>query len=130
MLFLLFFLQITFFFLSNVAALNITVQPDTIVGLPSLVLWTRQPGDGSDLLVFDLRFVKPGDEDIGLALANIQARPSTQFGTAQVVFPIPGPCVLVAVNGPDFTRIGQSDQVNAYQVPNIYTYVDISTFCD
>jgi len=100
-----------------VTALQITIQSDTIVGQPSLVLWMRDSSDGDGELVFDLRFVKPGDEDIGLALANIQARPSTQFGTAQVVFPIPGPCVLVAVNGPDFTRIGQSDQVNAYQVP-------------
>jgi len=117
MLFLLFFLELIFFFLSNVAALNITVQPDTIVGLPSLVLWAREPSDGNGQLVFDLRFVKPGDDDIGLALANIQASPSAQFGTAQVVFPVPGPCVLVAVSGPDYTRIGQSSQVNAFQVP-------------
>jgi hypothetical protein len=90
MLLLLSFLEITFFFLSNVAALNITVQSDTIVGQPSLVLWAREPSDGNGLLVFDLRFVKPDDEDVGLALANIQAPPSTEFGTAQVVFQSPG----------------------------------------
>ena len=80
----------SFFFLSDVAALSITVQPNTIVGQPSLVLWTREPSDGNGLLVFDLRFVKPGDEDVGLALANIQAPPSTQYGTVQVVFQSPG----------------------------------------
>ena len=84
------FLEITFFFLSNVAALSITVQSNTIVGQRSLVLWAREPSDGNGLLVFDLRFVKPGDEDVGLALANIQAPPSTQFGTVQVVFQSPG----------------------------------------
>jgi len=117
MLFLLFFLHITFFFLSNVAALNITIQSDTIVGLPSLVLWTRQPSDGNGRLVFDLRFVKPDNEDVGLALANLQAPPSTEFGTVQVVFPSSGSYLLVAVSGPDYTRIGQSGQVDAFQVP-------------
>jgi hypothetical protein len=127
MLFLLFFLlQFAFFFLSNVAALNITVQPDTIVGLPSLVLWSRQPSDGNDLLVFDLRFVKPDGDDIGLALANIQAPPSTQFGTQEVIFQSPGSYLLVAVSGPAYTRIGQSAQVNAYQVSP--TSIPTSTF--
>lgn len=81
------FLELTFFFfLSNVAALGITIQSDTIVGQPSLVLWTRELSDGDGLLTFDFRFVKPDNEDVGLALANIQAPPSTEFGTAQVVF--------------------------------------------
>ena len=84
------FLEFAFFFLSNVAALSITVQSDTIAGQPSLVLWAREPSDGNGLLVFDLRFVKPDNEDVGLALANIQAPPSTEFGTVQVVFPSPG----------------------------------------
>lgn len=55
------------------------------------MIWTREPSDGDGLLVFDLRFVKPENEteDIGLALANIQAPPSTDFGTVQVVFPSP-----------------------------------------
>jgi hypothetical protein len=84
------FLELIFFFLSNVTALNITVQPHTIVGQTSLVLWAREPSDGNGLLVFDLRFVKPDNEDVGLALANIQAPPSTEYGTAQVVFPSSG----------------------------------------
>jgi hypothetical protein len=117
MLLLLFFLESTFFFLSNVVALNITVQSDTIVGLPSLVLWAREPSDGNGLFLFDLRFVKPDNEDIGLALANIQVPPSTQFGTVQVVFSSPGSYLLVAVRGADFTEIGKSGQVNAFQVP-------------
>jgi len=117
MLFLLLFFQLTFSFLSNVAALNITVQSDEIVGQPSLVLWTREPSDGNGQLIFDLRFVKPDDEDIGLALANIQASPSTEFGTLQVVFPSAGSYLLVAVTGPGYTRIGQSGLVNAFQVP-------------
>lgn len=54
------------------------------------MLWAREPSDGNGQLIFDLRFVKPDDEDIGLALANIQAPPSTEFGTLQVVFPSPG----------------------------------------
>jgi len=117
MLFLLFFLQFTFVFLSNVAALNITLQFTTIVGQPSLVLWAREPSDGNGLLVFDLRIIKLDNEDIGLALANIQAQPSSQFGTGQVVFKSPGSYLVVAVSGPDYTRIGQSGQVNAFQVP-------------
>lgn len=85
------FLEITLV-LSNVAALSITIQSATIAGQPSLVLWTRAPSDGNGLLVFDLRFVKPGPplQDVGLALANIQAPPSAQFGTVQIVFPSQG----------------------------------------
>jgi len=121
MLLLLSFLELSFFFLSNVAALNITVQSNTIVGQPSLVLWERKLSDGNGPLVFDLRIVKPksdsDNEDFGLALANIQAPPSVEFGTTQVVFRSPGSYLLVAVSGPDNTRIGQSGQVNAFQVP-------------
>ena len=89
------FLELTFFFLSKVAAtgsaLNITVQSNTVVGQPSLVLWERNPSSDGDVpLVFDLRIVKPDSKDLGLALANIQAPPSTEFGTAQVVFRSPG----------------------------------------
>jgi len=81
------------------------------------VLWERNPNsDGDGPLVFDLRIVKLDNEDVGLALANIQAAPSTEFGTAQVVFRSPGSYVLVAASGPDNTRIGQSDQVNAFEV--------------
>ena len=78
------------YFLSNVAALNITVQSNTLVGQPSLVMWQRVPSDGNGPLRFDLRFVKPDNEDKGLALANMQASPSTKFGTARVVFPSSG----------------------------------------
>jgi len=118
MLLLLILLEITFF-LSNAAALSITIQPATIVGQPSLVVWAREPSDGNGQLVFDLRYARPGPplEDVGLAIANIQAPPSTQFGTAQVPFPSTGSYVLVAVSGPDVTNLGESDQVNAYQVP-------------
>jgi len=115
------FFELTFFFflLSNVAALSITVQSDTIVGQPSLVAWSREPGDGNGQLVFDFRFVKPDSDatDVGLALANVQVPPSTDFGTAQVVFPASGSYLLVAVTGPGYTKIGQSGQVNAFQVP-------------
>jgi len=115
MLLLLIFLQITWF-LSNVAALSITIQSATIVGQPSLVIWAREPSDGNGLLVFDLRFIRPGtqSQDVGLALANLQAPPSTQFGTVQVVFPSTGPYALVAVSGD--TNLGESNKVNAYQV--------------
>jgi len=115
MIFLLIFLKISVF-LSNVVAISITIQPDTLVGEPSLVLWTREPGDGNGKFTFDLRFVQPGDEDVGLALANVQASPSAQFGTVQVVFPSPGSYELVAVSGPDATDIGTSNQVNAFAV--------------
>lgn len=83
------FLKITFF-LSNVAALNITVQPETVVGQSSLVIWQREPSDNDDELVFDLRFVQPGSIDVGLAVSNIQAPSSAQFGTVEVVFPSQG----------------------------------------
>ncbi|KAF8804548.1 hypothetical protein BYT27DRAFT_7213730 [Phlegmacium glaucopus] len=110
------FLKLSFL-LSNVAALAIMIQPQTIVGQSSLVLWTREPSDGSGALIFDLRFVGPGNQDLGLALANIQASPSTQFNSVQVVFPAPGPYVLVAVSGPDATPLGRSNQVNALVFP-------------
>jgi hypothetical protein len=120
-------LFLLFFFLSNVAALNITVQSATIVGQPSLVMWARVPSDGDGLMVFDLRFVKPDNEDKGLALANIQAPPSAKFGTAHVVFRSPGSYRLVAVSGPSYTWIGQSGQVNAFQVPIPATSIPAST---
>jgi len=112
------FLGITCFH-SNVAALSITIQADTIVGQQSLVVWTREPSDGDEQLVFDLRFLSPGPPpmDVGLALANIQAPPSTQYGTVKVVFPSAGPYQLVAVSGPDYVNLGKSSPVNAYQIP-------------
>lgn len=128
MLFLLIFLQLTFFFFSNVAALNITLQSNTIVGQPSLVLWSRQPSDGNGQLIFDLRFVNPDNKDIGLALANIQASPSSQYGTEQVVFQSPGSYLLVAVTGSGYTKIGQSGQVNAFQVPTTSISTSTATF--
>jgi len=124
---LLLFFELTLFFLSNVAALSITVQPDTIVGQPSLVLWTREPSDGNGQLVFDLRFVKPDNEDVGLAFAIIRAQPSSEFGTVQVVFPSPGSYLLVAVSGPGYTKIGQSGQVNAFQIPITSLVIPTST---
>lgn len=111
MLLILIFLQFSFF-LSNVAALGIMVQSQTILGRPSLVFWTRESSDGNNQLTFDLRFVRPGFVDVGLAIANIQASPSTQSGTTQVVFPHPGRYQLVAVSGPDDTNLGESNQVN------------------
>jgi len=118
MLLLLFILELTFFFLSNVAALNIFVQSNTVVGQPSLVLWKREPSDGNGPLVFDLRFANPDNKDVGLALANIRAPPSTQSGTVQVVFKSPSSYRLMAVRGPgpNFIQMGQSGQVNAFQV--------------
>ena len=54
------------------------------------MLWKREPSDGHGPLLFDLRFVKPDNgEDVGLALANIQAPRSVKFGTVQVVFKSP-----------------------------------------
>jgi len=112
------FLEITCFH-SNVAALSIMIQPDTIVGQQSLVVWTREPSDGNEQLVFDLRFLSPGPpaKDVGLALANVQASPSTQYGTVKVVFPSAGLYQLVAVSGPNYVNLGKSSTVNAYQIP-------------
>jgi len=94
------------------------IQSTTIVGQPSLVVWTREPSDGNEQLVFDLRFLSPGPpaKDVGLALANIQASPTTQYGTAQVVFASAGLYQLVAVSGPNYVNLGKSGPVNAYQV--------------
>lgn len=116
---LLIFLKL-FFFLSNVAALGISVQPQTLAGQPSQVVWTWEPSDGANELTFDLRFVRPPDsEDVGLAFANILASPSIRYGSVQVVFPSPGSYELVAVTGPDATNLGTSNQVNAFSVPTI-----------
>ena len=52
------------------------------------MVWKREPSDKKGSLLFDLRFVKPDNgEDVGLALANIQAPRLTRYGTVQVVFP-------------------------------------------
>jgi len=127
MLLLIIFLNI-FFFLSNVTALSITIQPDTIAGQPSLVVWTRDPSDGGDQLAFDLRFLRLADhKDVGLAIANIQASPSTQYGTAQVVFPSPGSYELVAVSGLDDTNLSASSQVNVYTIPTTTSAAPTST---
>jgi len=63
--------------------------------------------------------VRPGayPEDVGLAVANIQASPTTQFGTVPVTFPSSGPYELIAVSGPDDTPLGTSNQVNAFTIP-------------
>jgi len=74
--------------ISNVASLGIVLQSQTIVGGPSLVLWTR---DASDPITmdFDLRLVQ-GLSDVGLALANLRMNADDQFGTASVTFPSAG----------------------------------------
>jgi len=100
------------FLVSNVATLGITLQPQTIVGSPTLVLWTREASDAPDFS-FDLRFVQ-GPTDVGLALANLEMTTDDQFGSASVLFPSAGTYVLKAVTGsPRNTVIGTSKDVAA-----------------
>jgi len=75
-----FFLLNLSFLVSNVVSLGITLQPQTIVGSPTLVLWTREGSDAPDFS-FDLRFVQ-GSTDVGLALANLEMTVDDQFGSA------------------------------------------------
>ncbi|KAF8147483.1 hypothetical protein B0H34DRAFT_283689 [Crassisporium funariophilum] len=90
-----------FFFLNfsalyaSVACLSLVLQPDTIAGRGSMVLWTRGPTDVVGVR-FDLRFVQ-GLADVGLAAANIEA--TDDFGTVSVIFPSAGSYVLKAVSG-------------------------------
>lgn len=72
----------------NVASLGIVLQSQTIVGGPSLVIWTRDASDPTTM-DFDLRFVQ-GLWDVGLALANLRMNADDQYGTAFVTFPSAG----------------------------------------
>ncbi|PPQ91516.1 hypothetical protein CVT25_008903, partial [Psilocybe cyanescens] len=85
-------------------ALIITVQPQTLVGTPTLVAWNVEPSDtdvqipaGSDL-IFDLRFVQDVG-DVGLAIANVQPAEGEDAGTSLVTFPLAGTYTLKAVSG-------------------------------
>jgi len=73
---------------SNVAALGLVLQSQTIVGGSSLVLWTRDPTDPTTM-DFDLRFVH-NLSDVGLALANLRMNADDQYGTVSVQFPSAG----------------------------------------
>ncbi|KDR84647.1 hypothetical protein GALMADRAFT_720062 [Galerina marginata CBS 339.88] len=106
-----------FFFLNllvlitHVASLGISVQPQTLVGSPTLVIWTRDDTDPASM-TFDLRFVQ-GDADVGLAVANVDMEVDDFFGTVYVTFPAQGQYVLKAVTGPRNTVVGTSNQITA-----------------
>ncbi|KDR71974.1 hypothetical protein GALMADRAFT_772643 [Galerina marginata CBS 339.88] len=117
---LLFFLNLSVL-LSYVASLGITVQQQTLVGSPTLVLWTRDDAD-PDTMTFDLRFMQ-GNTDVGLSLANVEMGEEDDYGTASVTFPTQGQYTLRAVTGcPRTTVVGTSKQilavgVNAASIP-------------
>jgi hypothetical protein len=100
------------FFLSNVAALALMVQSSPQVGTPTEVSWSKQPSDPAELK-FDLRLVRDGLTDVGLAAANIFADAKDVYGQLDVVFPKAGKYNLVAVTGPHYFNIGRSNQVEA-----------------
>ncbi|PPQ89958.1 hypothetical protein CVT25_010534 [Psilocybe cyanescens] len=83
------------FLLNLVDALIITVQPQTLVGTPTLVAWNVEPSDAdvqvpaSSDLVFDLRFVQDVG-DVGLAIADVQPAEGEDAGTTLVTFPSAG----------------------------------------
>jgi len=74
--------------------LNIT----TLVGNTAVVQWTREALD-PDPLTFDLRFVIPPYDDVGLAKGNVCASPAESSGNITVQFPQAGRYLLVAVSG-------------------------------
>ena len=72
-------------------SIDLAVQPQTLVGTPTLVAWNRDAADVPPV-EFDLRFVQ-GGADAGLAFANIGADLGDQFGSVMVTFPSAG-CVF------------------------------------
>ena len=80
---------ISFFcLLQRVVSLSLTVQSTTFAGQQSLLIWERQPVDGSGALDFNLRFVRGADqEDAGMAASEVHASSSQQSGSVRVVFP-------------------------------------------
>jgi len=91
---------------SNVYSLGLDII--SLVGNTAVVQWTREEFD-PDPLGFDLRFVMPPYFDVGLAQANIDPNEFEFSGNITVDFPLPGPCMLVAVTGSqDDFEIGRS----------------------
>ena len=79
------------FLLQRAAALTLTLQSTTFAGQQSLLIWAREPVDGTDALDFNLRFVQGTDgEDAGSAAPEVHASSGQQSGSLQVVFPHAG----------------------------------------
>jgi len=93
--------------------LNIT----TLVGNTAVVQWTREELDPNPL-TFDLRFVIPPYDDVGLAQANVCTSPTESSGNITVQFPGAGRYMLVAVSGRNNAQIGRT---MAIQVPGSTT---------
>jgi hypothetical protein len=70
----------------------------TLVGNTAVVQWTREAIDPNPL-TFDLRFVIPPYDDVGLAKANVCASPAESSGNITVQFPGAGRYMLIAVSG-------------------------------
>jgi len=106
-----------FFFclLQRVASLNLTLQPTTFAGQQSLLIWARQPVDGTGPLDFNLWFVQgTNQEDAGIA---VHASSSQQSGSVQVVFPNEGSYGVIAVDDSGDT-LGTSNNVLAIAGPS------------
>ena len=83
---------ISFFcLLQRVASISLTLQSTTFAGQQSLLIWERQPVDGTGALVFNLRFVQGADQkDVGMAAPEVRASSTQQSGPVRVVFPKEG----------------------------------------
>lgn len=114
-----FFILVNFScFLQKVVSLSLTVQSNTFASKPSLCIWMRQPADGNKAINFDLRFVQGVDkQDAGIAVSEIHASPTQQFGTAQIVFPSQGTYQVIAVDGSN-NNLGTSNNVVAVALPS------------
>ena len=84
----LFFFPISFFcLLQRAFSLNLTLQSTTFAGQQPLLIWQRESSDGTEALVFNLRFVQGADQDdAGLAASEVHASSSQQSGSVQVVW--------------------------------------------
>ena len=77
--------------LQRVASLSLTLQSTTFAGQQSLLIWQRQPDDGTGALDFNLWFVQGADQqEAGMASPEVHASSSQQSGSVQVVFPKEG----------------------------------------
>lgn len=73
------------------ASLGLTLQSTTFAGQQSLLIWQRQPGDGTGALNFNILSVHGTDQmQEGSAAPEVHASSSQQSGSVQVVFPSAG----------------------------------------
>jgi len=93
---------------SHVYSLGLRIV--SVDGYMGVVQWTRDDFD-PDPLTFDLRFVLPPFDDVGLARANLSPDDLNFSGNVTVEFPGAGTYVVIAVTGLDNFELGRTTAI-------------------